>query len=277
LSRIVNIPFNYEKIKKAEPISLYRFFDKTEYCESFYTGDVRLSKITKYKEREDVRADKTEGEANYLVHSDRIETIPINSDGTRGPSYFKSGNMNCGNLLGNQYYILCFSEANNNEEIQTIKERFKATSLPYIKITDPILFTDKIIDSLEKNCFYNCIIGGEWFQVEYTKGHIREKTSDPFDMLQVYQKPADYSVEQEWRIAFCMNQKGSMNNHEHLVIDENEDRIIKLMAKKHQVPVSYYKKYPHLIDESFYFEAEWKTDIEIQISDIHECCELLRE
>ena len=116
--------FDNSTLLKLKQPNLYRFFSKIEYAKSFFSGSIRLSKIKKYTEIEDIRADKAEGNAEFLEESDRILSIPIGNDGKPGKPYYRNGIINSGVLLGNQYYILCCSEAKTEEQILFMRKRF---------------------------------------------------------------------------------------------------------------------------------------------------------
>ncbi|WP_133299290.1 hypothetical protein [Sphaerochaeta halotolerans] len=275
LQTIQRIRFDYSNIDKLDFPRLYRFFSKNEYAESFFKGKILLSNINKYKEIEGVRKDKSEGLAEYKQKVLNRQGIKITGDGKFGESVFNSGTIDCSSFILNQYYILCFSQAETEEEIAYLHKKFSCQS-KYIAITDVKLFTQKVLDALEEAHFESCISSGKWYRVEYTKGNELDYESPPFE-LSIFQKDQSYSDEKEWRLGFCMKDRDCINSHDSLVIDNNEYAVFKKIAEKFQLTKHYFQDKPNHRDEfkNEFWEAEWKTDLSISLKGMEECCELL--
>ncbi|MBN1292399.1 MAG: hypothetical protein JXB48_11215 [Candidatus Latescibacteria bacterium] len=193
---------------------LYRFFKFDQYAEDFINGHIRLGWLKKYRDIEDNRQDKTEGESKHTFDDPDQLTITIDQNTGKEISRKRGrGITEITSNTSNQFYILCTSELNKNNTSTLLRERFKGEKIKqlprYAEIYDIELFTKKIAEALGNSKYAKFINNISWFQCEYTKGKKRLKR-DPDLFLDMYQKPEnDFIIEQEWRLAALINDSNS--------------------------------------------------------------------
>ncbi len=158
------------------PNTLFRFFEKEDYAESFIAGKVRFGRLDYYKTIEGSRRDEAEGSAAF----DWSTSQPIHYEGTSLNSHF----------------ILCTTHPEADKAV--LIARFKS---PYIvRINNPIALLERInvVWPADFRASGLC----EIYPVEYNKGESLEPTPSliPPANYSYCQKPRKpFEVEREFR------------------------------------------------------------------------------
>jgi len=155
---------------------LCRFFSKQQYLNSFREGEFRFGNLKYYRKSElGVRSDPLEGSALYYAPN--------------GSAY--------GVLSSGEQYALCFSELNEELDIDLLAKKFGTKQQQAIceKIQDNILLTQRIIDSWKCFTERNHIMYFQWYKVSYTKNQKVDPASlKNIENLNICQKPEKHII-----------------------------------------------------------------------------------
>ena len=264
---------------------LYRFFSSDQWADDFIGGQIRLGWLKKYLKLEgDIRQDTTEGTAQYPYNDPDQLTITIDRNTGKEISRIRGhGIAHISSSTLNQFYILCTSRLNKNNTIIQLRERFndpQNKKLPrYAEIYNIELFTKKIAEALDNSKYTEFIImKPRWFEAEYSKGKKRSQKEPDF-YLDVYQKPSEFKIEQEWRLAILIRDKTSIG-----LLPKKKQNIMFVKGKARKKRITEYYHIPlenqNINPELYKMQEEliplWIEDI---ISEhpggFHDCVRLL--
>lgn len=164
----INNPNQHLNDNHVPNVELCRFFSEQAYVNDFQKGLYRFGNLKTYRNSElDIRSDPTESESSNRT----------SYGGSHG--VFSSGN----------FYTMCFTELNENTQIDNLKEKFGKDGNPAIKlnIEDNYKLTRKILTAWDNSNFSNRIAYFQWFKVQYNKYEIDD--TEPNCDLHIYQKP----------------------------------------------------------------------------------------
>ena len=186
------------------PEYVYKAFPREGFADEFIgAGRFRIGSLKHYKTIEDDnRIDKTEGEASYTFEDD-LQQIHITLDSEETRTSTKRGQMHVSGSWGNPTYIFCTSLPGT--DLDYLRDRFGRY---IVRISNVEQFIHGMQEAIRRTTYP--FIGN---------GHVRGRTVEyskdlelPADLEEVascelayYQKPPEYSCEQEYRFVAMMD------------------------------------------------------------------------
>lgn len=159
---------------------LYRFFQKEEHRDQFFSGLIRFRYIADYGEIEDLqRQDLDEVKGAQGKYKTNLQTLTIDKH-TNSVKHteFKPGTMNVSGVSLNTYFICSFSD--ENIDLANVSRRFGGYAIKIENIED-------FLERLNKSCFFDWKVGKiHLAKVRYDKGLdivMTENNTLPYDSL----------------------------------------------------------------------------------------------